>query len=360
MSKYFNNLNQQIYNSKLLINHSLLKVNQNILNLFNYKNSNANHFSKIIFNYLENNSGKQLRPLLLLLTYNAIFNQQSQNFKQNNQNDLINLASFVELIHIASILHDDVLDHAEFRRSQKTMHRSLGNKFTILCGDLIYSKAFKLIANISQNQKISGILTNTINCMVEGEIMQYLEKYNFAISEDKYLEIITAKTAKLFSTITQLPVLLDVEIVDLINCLTTYGLNLGIAYQLLNDLEDYYNNGEDILNGIITLPIIFVLNKPNSAINQKIINIIKQQVKLNPVEQQQQLEILRNIILINGGFNYTVELANNYLNKAIQAIDILKDSKYKQAILDLTKSYLIEKNLTSTLSCKTTVLQDKF
>lgn len=360
MSKYFNNLNQQIHNSKLFINDSLLKVNQNILNLFNYKNSNFNNFSKIISNYFQNNPGKQLRPLLLLLTYNAIFNQQPQNLNQNNQNDLINLASLVELIHIASILHDDVLDHAEFRRSQKTMHQSLGNKFTILAGDLIYSKAFKLIANISQHQKISSIFTDTINCMVEGEIMQYLEKYNFAISEDRYLEIITAKTAKLFSTITQLPALLDEKIVVLINCLAIYGLNLGIAYQLLNDLEDYYTNGEDIINGIITLPVIFVLNKPNSAINQKIINIIKQQVKLNPVKQQQQLEILRNIILTNNGFNYTVNLVNNYLTKAIQAIDILQHSIYKQAILDLLNSCLIEKNLTSNLSCKTIVLQDKF
>ena len=150
-----------------------------------------------------------------------------------------------------------------------------------------------------------------------------------------------------------------IQILDLINYLTTFGINLGIAYQLLNDLEDYYKNGEDILNGIITLPVIFVLNKLNPAINQKIINIIKQQVKLNPVKQQQQLEILRNIILTNGGFNYTVDLANNYLTKGIQAMDILQHSTYKEAILNLLKSCLIEKNLTSNLSYKTIVLQDK-
>lgn len=281
---------------------------------------------------------------------------------------------------MASILHDDVLDNAKFRRTQKTMNVSLGNKFAILTGDLIYSKAFKLLHNINPKNynNIKTILTDTVNCMIEGEIMQYLEKYNFAISESQYLKIMNCKTAKLFCTVAQITMLLDVNDKDykyptsynasnahnanhadiannisdnnyinnklnLEHSLSQYGLNFGIAYQLLNDIEDFYKNGEDIINGIITLPIIFVLNKKDAAVNKKIVNIIKKQADLNAMQQKQQLKVLKNIISIQGGFNYTINLANNYLIQAMQEIDLLKNSKYKEAILNIIKSCIIHK-----------------
>ena len=323
-------LDVQIHNAKALVIDSFDMVDQTILNCV-YSNNNSNLISAIN-TYIGSNSGKKLRPLLLLLSAYATDNLET------NHNNYINLAAATELIHVASLLHDDVLDGSLKRRNTETINADFDNKYAILAGDFLFGKAFKLITTIdsSYNNHISSLVASTTNLMVEGEMLQLLEKYNFNIHQNKYLQIITAKTAELFLMSMRLPTILNCNNVAE-KILAECGMNLGIAYQLLNDIFDYYQYGHDTIDGVITLPVIFCLNCTNTSINtkKKIINIIKKQASLDDCQQLTQLNLLKNILLNNGGFDYTINLAKQYLTKSKIAIKGLSTSKYQQAILQI-------------------------
>ena len=328
----FTDLDFQINKIKALVADSFEQVNQTILDCAVFSNI-SNSFS-LINKHITANIGKQLRPLLLLLSANAI--KESTNHKINDQNNnYIKLAAVTQLIHIASLLHDDVLDNSEMRRNKKTINADFGNKCAILAGDFLYSKIFNLIAKIDSqhNNKLIDLIADTSSFMVEGEILQLSEKYNFTINEERYLQIIIAKTARLFSTTMQLPATCSGSLYS--TSLAECGLNLGIAYQLLDDIFDYYKLGNDITEGRITLPVIFLLNNADIYTKQNIINIIKKYSNMNHFKQSEQLRFLRNTMLNNGGFNYTFNLAKQYLIKAKSVINILVESKYKQGILQI-------------------------
>ena len=175
-------LDVQINNAKELVIDSFNMVDQTILNCVSNNNSNL---IGAINAYIESNSGKKLRPLLLLLSAYA-----TDNLKKNH-NNYINLAAATELIHVASLLHDDVLDNSLKRRNKGTINADFDNKYAILAGDFLFGKAFKLITTIdsSYNNHITSLVASTTNLMVEGEILQLLEKYNFNINQNKFVNI---------------------------------------------------------------------------------------------------------------------------------------------------------------------------
>ena len=322
-----------------LVADPLHEVKQIILN---YTKSNIK-LTNIINKYILIDNGKMVRPLLLLL-FSKVFNFYNK--------DCITLAAAIQLIHMATLLHDDVLDNTNLRRNKKTVNARWGNQCAILAGDFLYSRAFQLIVQIENQHKtqILSLMADTTNIMVEGELLQLSQKYDFSITEEIYLQIITYKTARLFATTVRLPNMLNINSGDLAaRSSLNFGLNFGIAYQLLNDMADYYNCGNDIAEGRITLPVIFVLNslslKNNIYIKQKLVNLIKNYPSnigdLKNVKQLEQLEVIRNIIIDNGGFEYTINLARKYLIKAKNFIIVLPDSKYKQAILRIVDELLL-------------------
>lgn len=334
-------LDFQINKIKHLVTDSFIQINQLLLD-GTVSNSNSNLLNSIN-KHTKTNHGKKLRPLLLLLSGNAIYNLQ--NNKINHQNH-IKLAAAIELIHIASLLHDDVLDNSTIRRNQQTINAEFDNKCAILAGDFLYAKAFKLISNIDsqKNNQVTSLIANTSQLMVEGEILQLSEKYNFNIKQDTYLQIITYKTAKLFATTMQLPGILNLKTLTSAqldwNFLAECGLNLGIAYQLLDDVIDYYKYGNDISEGRITLPVIFLLHNSDISTKKNIIQIINQYPNFDYAQQLEQIHLLKKIIFNNGGFDYTINLAKHHLILAKTAINVLFGSEYKQAIVQIIDSLL--------------------
>lgn len=337
----FIDLDCQINKSKTLVADSLQQVNQTILECIS---SDINSDLLFLINqYIISSIGKQLRPLLLLLSANSV--SYLKDHKIQNINN-IKLAAAVELIHLASLFHDDVIDNSQIRRNKKTINAEFDNKCAILAGDFLYAKAFNLISKIDSpnNNQLICLIAETANLMVTGEMLQLSERYNFAITEERYLQIITAKTAQLFLATMQLPTILNLETLDSANVnsrvLAECGLNFGIAYQLLDDIFDYYKFGNDITEGRITLPIIFLLNNSDKNVRQSIMKIIQNYTNLNNFQQLEQLQLLKNIVLNNGGFDYSFNLAKQYLIKAKAAISILMESEYKQAIEQIIGCFL--------------------
>jgi len=306
--------------------------------ILNYTKSTTNSvLIESINKYITDNNGKMLRPLLLLL-FSKLFGFQNK--------DNVILAAVIELIHMATLLHDDVLDGANIRRNKKTVNATWNNQCAILAGDFLYSRAFQLIGQLENNNKLQifSLIAETTSIMIEGEMLQLSEKYNFAITQECYLNIITYKTAKLFATSVQLPNMAAVK------CSLDFGLNFGIFYQLLNDIEDYYKLGNDLIDGRITLPVIFVLNNLiDMRVKQQLISLIKNYAGSTKSKQLEQLALIKNIISNQGGFEYTINLAREYLIKAKNAVLVLEESnkfnkakiKYKQAILQMLDRLLL-------------------
>lgn len=293
--------------------------------ILDYSKSTTIITNKIIIDAIPN--GKMIRPLLLLLFAKLI------NVKNK---DCIILAAVVEMIHMATLLHDDVLDNAMLRRKKATIKAKMGDHFAILSGDFLYSRAFRLLVQVKSKYKIKicSLLAEVTNIMVEGEMLQAWQKNNFAITKKSYMQIINYKTARLFAMTTQLPSILITNN-NIAKYSFNFGLHFGMAYQLLNDIADYYNTNNDLLEGRITLPVIFVLNKlNNNKLKQKFINLIK---------KFQHAEI-KNFIYEYGGFEYTFNLAEQYLIKAVGFVNLLKNnnnSKYIKDILQITEKLLL-------------------
>jgi octaprenyl-diphosphate synthase len=213
----------------------------------------ANHLLK---------EGKRFRALLLLHVAKLLNYQGDQHHQ---------LAAIVELMHAATLLHDDVIDASALRRLKETAHRLWGNKASILVGDYLYAIAFKKISTLKKQSWIQALADTTL-IVVDGEIQQW-QKRNHKIDESTYESIITAKTAALFSLTTRLPAMMTEQSPESESALTALGHHLGIAYQLKDDLLDYEGKthylgktvGDDFMEGKATLPFIYTLTQATAA-----------------------------------------------------------------------------------------------
>lgn len=189
-----------------------------------------------IGHYIVNSGGKRLRPILLLLAAKALKCQDPH---------AITLAAVVEFIHTATLLHDDVVDESTLRRGRDTANSLWGNSASVLVGDYLYSRSFELMVRV-QNLRIMDILSHTTTAIAEGEVLQLLNCNNPATTEDRYLEVISRKTAILFSAAVQLAAVLAGSSPDVEASLAKYGLHLGIAFQLIDDALDYSSKPEEL------------------------------------------------------------------------------------------------------------------
>lgn len=231
--------------------HDELQLVERILS---NKNQSSVELANSVSNHLIQSTGKRLRPMLVILSALAVGYDNPENLH-------LDLACIIELIHSATLLHDDVIDNSTQRRHQKTAHVLWGNTASILSGDLLYAKAFRMIAEIN-NPAILYILAHATEKIVEGELEHLNCRRKISTSKLTYLNVISAKTAKLFSVATHLGATLC-NTIDCADAMSEYGHHLGIIFQIMDDILDVEGpdalgkpQGQDILEGKPTLPLI--------------------------------------------------------------------------------------------------------
>jgi len=281
-----------------------------------------------IGHYIVNSGGKRLRPMLVLLAARAAGYTGTRH---------IDLATVIEFIHTSTLLHDDVVDGSLLRRGQETANTIWGNEASVLVGDFLYSRAFEMMVEVG-SMRVMEVLAQTTNIIAEGEVMQLLNCHDPDTTEERYLEVIRCKTAKLFEAASQLGAVLGELSLDEEQAMATYGMHLGIAFQLIDDVLDYSssaeetgkNIGDDLAEGKPTLPLIHAIRHgtPEQA------RIVREAIK------QGGLENIANVtaaIESTGAIAYTAQLARLEARKAIEAIAQIRPSKYRDALCDLAE-----------------------
>ena len=302
-----------------------------------YKNSMKGHSADFqsIIDYISKADGKRIRPLLLLLTAKIC--------GDINHNTL-NYALVLELLHNATLIHDDVVDETKERRGRLSINANYGNKTAVLVGDYILSIAImKAIA--VQNLQMLKIVSNLATNLVEGELRQLTISKGAIIDESRYFEVIKKKTAILFSSCTEMGALSVNADEESIENLRLFGEYLGICFQIKDDLFDYFEQGEigkptgnDIREGKITLPLIYALTYSNEKERESMLEIIK-----NSDFTEKNIALLINFAKNNGGTGYAQEKMTEYKQKAIDLIDNFTTSEAKESLLKLV-DYIIERN----------------
>ncbi len=281
-----------------------------------------------ISQYLIDAGGKRLRPLLVLLAAKACHYKDQQH---------IALAAIIEFLHTAMLLHDDVVDASELRRGRKTVNATWGNPASVLVGDFLHSRAFEMMVEIG-NFRVMEILSHATNTIAEGEVQQLTNIRNPDITEASYMEVISRKTAMLFEAASHSAAVLAGASEQEEVALQQYGLHIGLAFQLVDDVLDYQgstadlgkNVGDDLAEGKMTLPLIIARARGNS--NQA--KFVERAILDGGVEN---LDDMVAVVTETGGLQYTQDLAMQQTEAALNAIACLPDSTYKRAMQDLAR-----------------------
>ena len=315
---------------KKLTDSDMLRVNQVISDDLSSEVVLINQLSQHIIL----SGGKRLRPMLVILAARAC------NY-QGDEDAL--LAAVVEFIHTATLLHDDVVDDSGMRRGKQTASTIWGNEAAVLVGDYLYSRAFQMMVR-AQSMTIMDLLANTTNVIAQGEVLQLLNIRDPDTSEQKYHEVIYAKTACLFEAATRIGAILCQVSSEQEQALQAYGKHLGIAFQLIDDALDYSakseelgkNVGDDLAEGKPTLPLIRAMEVGNDAQRR----LVRDAIENGKIES---LDEVRQVIEVTGALQYTIELAQSEAAAAKQAIAGLDDSEYRQAMMFLA-DYAVERS----------------
>ncbi len=278
--------------------------------------------------YIINSGGKRLRPLLVLLAARACNVKDSQH---------INLAAVIEFIHTATLLHDDVVDTSQLRRGNMTANAVWGNEAAVLVGDFLYSRAFEMMVD-ANDMRIMEILSHTTNTIAEGEVLQLLNCHDADTTEAAYLEVVSRKTAKLFEAAAQIGAVLGNQPDSIETALASYGMHLGVAFQLIDDVLDYSaspedtgkNLGDDLAEGNPTLPLIHAMCKgtPEQAA------LIRKAIENGGHEN---MSAVCATIESTGGIPYTAKAAQREAGLAMAALEPLPGSTYKDALYRLAE-----------------------
>jgi len=276
--------------------------------------------------YIVGSGGKRLRPVLVILSagtfgYEGTYHHQ--------------LAAVIEFIHTATLLHDDVVDASELRRGQATANMLFGNPASVLVGDFIYSRAFQMMVEV-ESMRVMQVLSEATNVIAEGEVLQLMNCHNADIDEENYLRVIRYKTAKLFEAATRLGAILAGAPAEQEAAMASYGIHLGTAFQLIDDVLDYSgdhnktgkNVGDDLAEGKTTLPLIHVIKHGSSDEA----NLIRAAIKEGGLDDLQQVIAA---ISRSGALDYTRRQAEAEACSASVALGPLPNSKYRDALLQL-------------------------
>lgn len=279
-----------------------------------------------IARYIINNGGKRLRPVIMMLLARALNYTGQQH---------INLAAVVEMIHTATLLHDDVVDESDMRRGEKTSHEIWGNAASVLVGDFLYSKSFKMMVT-TDSMQVMSVMSKATNTISEGEVQQLLSIGDQTLTESAYYQIIANKTAKLFEAACELVAIISESSDQHRQRLAHFGMLLGSAFQIADDVLDYTseddalgkNIGDDFQEGKLTLPLIYLLKHGTKQQKQTVSDALN-----NP--SSTDFMALRQLVINSKAIDYTLQQAQSKAQQAAQCLSELPDSQAKQALLFL-------------------------
>jgi len=278
--------------------------------------------------YIINSGGKRLRPALVLLSAGVFGEIKAQHHT---------LAAVVEFIHTATLLHDDVVDESSMRRGRATANTMFGNAASVLVGDFVYSRAFQMMVSV-QNMRVMEILAEATNIIAEGEVLQLLNIHDADVTDEAYLQVIHYKTAKLFEAATRLGAIINNASAKDEAAMAEYGMRLGTAFQLIDDVLDLSgdssdigkNLGDDIAEGKPTLPLLYAMRKGNET----------QRTLIRKTIEQGGLEDFSAIIQAvkdTGALDYVRDVAKNEAELACRAIAHLPSNQYREAMVALAE-----------------------
>ncbi len=276
--------------------------------------------------YIVNSGGKRLRPALVLLSAQAFGYQGKHHY---------DLAAVVEFIHTATLLHDDVVDESELRRGRETANALFGNAASVLVGDFLYSRSFQMMVEVGE-MRVMQTLADATNIIAEGEVLQLLNCHDADVDVANYMRVIHYKTAKLFEAAMRLGAILGKASAADEEAASKYGMHLGTAFQLVDDVLDYSADeaqtgkhlGDDLAEGKPTLPLIHAMQHGTPAQAAVVRGAIEQG------DVGKFAEVL-GVIRDTGALDFTRQQALREAEAACAAIASLKDSKYKQSLLEL-------------------------
>lgn len=288
----------------------------------------------LVTRYILRQKGKKIRPLLVLSSA-AICGGISERTYRG--------AVLVELLHTATLVHDDVVDNAEKRRGLPSINAIWKNKISVLMGDYLLARGL-MIAVDGKDFDFLGVVSDTVKRMSEGELLQISKTRKLDIDEPTYFRIISDKTASLLSTCCQIGAQSACEDETRIECLKQYGENLGIAFQIRDDILDFIGTfsifgkqvGTDIKEKKITLPLIYTLKNVEPAQAKKILSMIK---KPGKSEINYIIEQIKQV----GGIDYAQKVARDYADKAVKSLENFPDSDVKNALIRLV-DFVVERN----------------
>jgi octaprenyl-diphosphate synthase len=272
--------------------------------------------------------GKRLRPLLCVLSGRACGIDSDKH---------VEAAAFIEFVHTATLLHDDVVDGSQKRRGRATANNIFGNQASVLVGDFVYSRAFQMMATVG-SQRVMEIMADATNVIAEGEVLQLMNAHDPETTEQRYLEVIYRKTGRLFEAGAEVAAVLAGASIAQQAALARYGKHLGTAYQLIDDVLDYRsdpatrgkNLGDDLAEGKPTLPLLHALRHGNDE-QRALIRLAIEQGGLA------QLGPIVEAIEATGGLDYANSFAQRETNQALAALEALPDTPFRNALAGLAR-----------------------
>jgi octaprenyl-diphosphate synthase len=281
-----------------------------------------------IGHYLVEAGGKRLRPLMVLLSANALGYRHKQH---------LDLAVIIEFIHTATLLHDDVVDTSNLRRGRPTANAQWGNAPSVLVGDFLYSRAFQMMVAIG-NMDIMAILSDATNVISEGEVQQLANAKNPDITEATYIEVIDKKTAVLFAAACEVTAVLCGATAAQRQSLKAYGHHVGMAFQLVDDALDYTgdaatlgkNVGDDLAEGKTTLPLIHAMQHGTSSQADLIAQAIR-------TGDSSQLTQILHIVQATGAITHTLQCAQTQVSSALSQLETLPANPYSKAMAEVAE-----------------------
>lgn len=267
--------------------------------------------------------GKRLRPALAIA---------SAHFGEYNMDDIMRIASSIEILHMATLIHDDIIDEAKTRRGIETIHQQRGINIAIFVGDYLFSKAFSILS-IEGNKNLLIHIASVIKLVCEGEIDQYQSRFSTEVSMYGYLRRIRSKTALLFMLSCELGASVAHCDKELVNRLKRFGLFLGMAFQIRDDILDFIGDeskvgkpiGNDLKDGIFTLPLIYAMNNDDDGRLKGLLE-----------NQPYNVDDVVNLVIKYGGIEYAEKMLDRYTAKAKDSLRGLPDVEYKDFLFELT------------------------
>ncbi|RKX28003.1 MAG: polyprenyl synthetase family protein [Candidatus Zixiibacteriota bacterium] len=317
--------------------------NQQLLEHTKLIQSDLDEFNKKLYDHLQGDSpliasvaqhllrskGKRIRPAFLFLSSHA-----ADNFTPHTVDSSLAL----EFIHTATLLHDDVVDESKMRRGQETVNAQWTNLISVLMGDYLFAKAFRIMVGVESVDLMKSISRATERVSI-GELRQIEETGNYELSEDEYMTIIADKTASLFDVACEIGPILGNRGKRECHRFAQFGENIGIAFQIVDDLLDFVGDakvtgkepGNDVLTGKITLPLIYSLRKTGKASKKEIISYLRQN------SSREKLDKVYQFIQENGGIEYAYNKANRISEEGLEAISHIPDSDYLKCLVNMVQ-----------------------